>query len=96
MAPEIIDGGEMTMAADVYSLSIVFWELFVGCIRPYGKLGCEEIFNLVRASKRPKFPKSFNNEDLENIITEGWRAEPKKRTTLTEYEEFFCAELEKY
>eukprot|EP01117_Protostelium_nocturnum_P009177 TRINITY_DN3285_c0_g1_i1.p1 TRINITY_DN3285_c0_g1~~TRINITY_DN3285_c0_g1_i1.p1 ORF type:complete len:775 (+),score=256.10 TRINITY_DN3285_c0_g1_i1:283-2607(+) len=87
-APELYFGEAYTPASDIYSLSIIMWELVHRTItgfyaRPFGEfpLIVQELQIIIQVSKkglRPTIPLGCP-EDLASIITTCWNADPLKR-----------------
>ncbi len=70
------------MSADVYSLTIILFELFSG-IDPFpGHIG--QIFQKLLSDKRPAIPKDFPCH-LKGVVLLGWSKEPKMRPQLAEF-----------
>jgi serine/threonine protein kinase len=70
------------VSADVYSLSIIVFELFSG-IDPFpGTFG--QIFESKRLNRKPDMPKDFPSE-LKYCILNGWSKEAKNRPPLAEF-----------
>ena len=70
------------MSADVYSLSIIIFELFSG-IDPFpGHIG--QIFQAKMSDKKPVVPSGFPL-GLKELIPKGWSKEPKERPSIEEF-----------
>ena len=70
------------MSADIYSLSIIIFELFSG-IDPFpGHIG--QIFQAKMSNKHPDVPSDFPVA-LKELIFKGWSKEPKKRPPIEEF-----------
>ncbi len=64
------------MSADVYSLTIIIFELFSG-MNPFpGHIGV--VFEAKRLDKKPAVPSNFPL-DLKELVIQGWSKEPKER-----------------
>ncbi len=69
------------VSVDVYSLSIIIFELF-SSLDPFpGNLG--QIFEAKRLDRKPAMPSDFPPH-LKNFILCGWSKEPKNRPPLAE------------
>ena len=80
------------VSADVYSLSIIIFELFSG-IDPFpGSIG--QIFEAKRLDEKPVIPSDFPS-DLKELICRGWTKEPKKRPPIEEFKFAFNKMLPK-
>jgi serine/threonine protein kinase len=67
--------------ADVYSLSIIIYELFSG-IDPFpGNIF--QIFRAILSDKKPDMPTKFPS-NLKELICRGWSKEPKERPKIKE------------
>ncbi len=79
------------MSADVYSLTIIIFELFSG-IDPFpGHIG--QIFEAKRLDKKPAVPLNFPSA-LKELILLGWSKEPKERPQLAEFKSGLTAMLQ--
>ncbi|CAF3666009.1 unnamed protein product [Rotaria sp. Silwood1] len=81
-APELFASGKSTMASDVYSLGVVFWEVATRCI-PYEDANDIIIVTTVSAGNRPPIlvdiPSTFAA-----IISDSWNQDPSRRPTCRE------------
>lgn len=82
MAPERLLGGRLDSPVDVYALGITFYEVFTG-ETPLGAVDDSRLVELVVDRKvRPSKPPTLENglvEELWDLMTECWAAEPKDR-----------------
>ena len=70
------------MSADIYSLSVIIFELFSG-IDPFpGHIG--QIFQAKISNKKPEVPSNFP-VDLKEPISKGWSKEPNERPPIKEF-----------
>jgi hypothetical protein len=70
------------VSADIYSLTIIIFELFSG-VDPFpGNFG--QIFEAKRTDKKPAIPSDFPAE-LKELVIQGWSKEPKERPPLQEF-----------
>ncbi len=70
------------MSADIYSLTIIIFELFSG-IDPFpGHIG--QIFKAKMLDEKPKFPSDFPSE-LKELVSKGWSKIPTERPPLQEF-----------
>ena len=83
MAPEYLEQGIFTEKSDIYSLGILFWEIFMKDTVPYK--GVEEnVFLLGEVNqnkRRPEFTDDFDNE-IKTLIENCWSQEPDKRPKI--------------
>ena len=78
MAPEVLRNGRYNLQADVYSLSMVAWELLSGC-RPYLRYGLEEHRQVVCfGHERPKLLPGWSDW-LRGFFQWSWHADPSAR-----------------
>jgi serine/threonine protein kinase len=79
-------------SADVYSLSIIIFELFSG-IDPFpGHFA--QVFEAKRLDEKPVIPSNFPS-DLKELICRGWTKEPKDRPPIEEFKSAFNKMLPK-
>ena len=78
LAPEILSGEAPTQAADVYSLSLVLWEIFAGSA-PFDKTKFSEIDQLVLSGQRPFCPPGMI--PFQSLVEEGWSHDLTTRPT---------------
>ncbi len=80
LSPEIVDGRDADLRADVYSAGIILWELLCGRKLYAGKTDMETV-ELVRRSQVPP-PSSIRPEvddELERIVLKALARNPKRR-----------------
>lgn len=88
MAPEVIQGTNYNGKADVYSFSIIMYEILTDTI-PFPLFQNQEItlfqFNskIVNEKYRPEFTSPIK-ESLKKLIIQCWSADPKDRPTFEE------------
>ena len=71
------------VSADVYSLSIIIFELFTG-IDPFpGSIG--QIFEAKRLDEKPVIPSDFPS-DLRELVIQGWSKDPKERLPIQDFQ----------
>lgn len=85
MAPEFLIDGIFTNKSDIYSLAILFWEIFARDTVPYKNLN--EVNFLIGEpeilKKRPLMPKNINIE-IKELIESCWDVNPEKRPNIKE------------
>ncbi|CAF1272608.1 unnamed protein product [Adineta steineri] len=81
-APELFSGGKSSMATDVYSLGMVFFEIATRSI-PYENVNDIIIMNTVSVGNRPSIPVDVPST-FAAIIVDSWHQEPRKRPTCQE------------
>jgi len=92
MAPEVLLCKYYGLTADVYSFSILFWEI-LALKTPFETYDCDDHANLViRGGKRPKIPTSWPVWSKE-ILQEGWDSRPLVRPDFTRMCEILHGEL---
>lgn len=83
MAPEAFVELTLTKATDVYSLSVVFWEL-ITCKIPYEKRGFANIIWSVQIHKlRPDIPESCPIA-FRHLLEQGWHEDANRRPKAAE------------
>ncbi|HWS87061.1 MAG TPA: protein kinase [Pyrinomonadaceae bacterium] len=81
MAPEQLDGAEVTIKSDIYSLGLVLYEVFTGK-RAFEAGSLDELLRLRRSDTRPSSPSSFVKEIdplVERVILRCLERDPKNR-----------------
>lgn len=89
MAPELVtEKGKYTKAADVYSMAIVFWEIWAWKT-PYSKCGVQPFMipYKVKEGMREKILDHFP-EQYKSVIPLMWSADPKARPRAYEVSKF--------
>lgn len=84
MAPEVIENTNYTIKADVYSYSIIIWEI---CARktPYGDMSLQQIGYYVTVKKgRPDkaLIPSHTPQALIKLMEQCWDSEPNNRPSF--------------
>lgn len=78
-APELMEEGlQFGRSVDVFSLAIIFYELFSG-LDPFP--GCKTVVQVIAAllqDKRPDFPSNFP-DSIKDVIRKGWSKDPIDR-----------------
>ena len=81
VAPEILWGGKFTEAADVYSFSMVAWEILCRQV-PFQGMNPVQIGLAVREQKlRPPLPEDCS-PGLASLLRACWHDEPEKRPSF--------------
>jgi serine/threonine protein kinase len=70
------------VSADVYSLTIIIFELFSGNDPFPGTIG--QIFEAKRLDKKPNVPSDFPSH-LKELVLRGWSFNPKERPPVKEF-----------
>ncbi|KAL3880644.1 hypothetical protein ACJMK2_032868 [Sinanodonta woodiana] len=70
MAPELLDKGEITPKADVYSFGIILWEMFTRKL-PYENCSVFQILENIRKNRRPEIPSSCT-KGLRHLMERCW------------------------
>jgi serine/threonine protein kinase len=83
MAPEVVQCKNYGLSADVYSYSILFWEVFSGQ-NAFQKMDFNKHFEqVVLKEKRPPYRKSLSkfllSKQLETMMVNMWAANPSER-----------------
>ncbi|OHT11567.1 hypothetical protein TRFO_18926 [Tritrichomonas foetus] len=88
-APEVINGGMYDFKADVFSYSMVLWEMISG-VFPYYWLGNDKLAierSIISGVELPFQTKSNEpsvSEDLEELVRKCWSLDPEERYTFSE------------
>ncbi|XP_071087310.1 uncharacterized protein [Haliotis cracherodii] len=82
MAPELLQAGEVTLKADVYSFGLILWEMLTRKI-PYEGSSMFQILEKVRLNKRPEIPSECPVE-LAGFISRCWDNNPARRPVFKE------------
>jgi serine/threonine protein kinase len=78
MAPETYEDAEYTFSVDVYSFSLILYELLVGERVFPSTIASGDLMRRVLSGVRPKLPKSMRST-VKDIISRGWSVKPGKR-----------------
>eukprot|EP00002_Diphylleia_rotans_P018507 TRINITY_DN3581_c0_g1_i1.p1 TRINITY_DN3581_c0_g1~~TRINITY_DN3581_c0_g1_i1.p1 ORF type:complete len:2533 (-),score=428.58 TRINITY_DN3581_c0_g1_i1:64-7662(-) len=83
MAPEVILNQEYTRASDVYSFSIVMWEVFTRT-EPYeGEVAESVVLKVVQDEYRPALPSTtVMDEALQRLMIHGWEQDSSRRPSF--------------
>ncbi|BDA40615.1 probable LIM domain-containing serine/threonine-protein ki at C-terminar half [Coccomyxa sp. Obi] len=81
MAPELLQKGKMTRAADVYSFAMIMVELFT-CKRLFEGLAQQQIMFQVFSGQKPPLDREGMPEDYEQLIEDCWDDAPESRPTF--------------
>lgn len=89
LAPELYRGEKYTAASDMYSLSIIMWELITRCIagqytKPYVELSKAAAFAVIikvaKQGLRPTMPETVPRQ-LKHLLFQTWDSDPVNRPT---------------
>mmetsp|Transcript_11339 Transcript_11339/g.17544 ORF Transcript_11339/g.17544 Transcript_11339/m.17544 type:complete len:402 (+) Transcript_11339:150-1355(+) len=81
MAPEVATSRPYTLKADVYSFTMVIWQMLT-LVRPFERLRPDAFkAGVFMENKRPKINKKWPRE-LQVFLGEGWSPNPKERPTI--------------
>jgi hypothetical protein len=81
MAPEMLTDEEYSRAVDVYSFSLILYELLVGEAAFPATLGPGVLVEKVRSGARPLLPGDMDNT-VRGIISRCWSVDPSKRDSF--------------
>ncbi|KAK3588556.1 hypothetical protein CHS0354_027782 [Potamilus streckersoni] len=70
MAPELLDKGDITPKADVYSFGIILWEMFTRRL-PYENCSVFQVLENIRKNRRPDIPTSCT-KGLRHLMERCW------------------------
>lgn len=83
MAPEIMQGRDMTLQADVFSFSVLLWELLTLQI-PYGFVrSFQELFHKVVVQQERPFLKAISSRRLRAVFLRAWQPCPEDRPNFS-------------
>jgi len=84
MAPEVLSNLPYTDKADVYSFSLIIWEVLTGekFFEEY-KFNSQIEIQVVNHNTRPPIPNGMSN-NMKQLITQCWDVDPDKRPTCSE------------
>ncbi|OHT05341.1 hypothetical protein TRFO_05917 [Tritrichomonas foetus] len=82
MAPEVIEGGLYSLKADVFSYSMMLWEMYYGTY-PYSHLSTPETQMQIMNGVNLPYDKPISL-NLKKLIMDGYQSNPSKRPTFTE------------
>ena len=85
MAPEVIQGRNYNEKCDVYSWTIICWELFARK-KPYGNYCRTAIVFNVPNGKRPPFLQNFSDQ-IKSLLTVSWANDPNERPSMDQIEQ---------
>lgn len=86
VSPEVINGDDYTQPSDIYSFSLVLWEILAG-VQPFGKIKHqEEIRTLIKSGGRPFVPDQWASPKhawgkYVRLMKLGWHQDIKSRPT---------------
>ena len=88
-APELIKGNEYDLRVDVYSLSIILYEMFTGqkYALPKHKKSVANILDAIQSQVKPDMTTlGADMTPLVLLIGKGWSFDPSERPTLEEFQ----------
>lgn len=93
MAPEVALQQRYSSTCDVYSFSVLLWEM-LALERPYRKFRYEKDFStkVYVQGVRPQ-PRRNWSDSCKDLLTRGWESDPRKRLTIREVKERLYKEL---
>ena len=80
-APEVLCDFTYSTKSDVWSMGVVYWEIFSGGNRPYATLSTEQTAIYVAEGGRLEKP-PYCSHDLYTLMKYCWRQNPKDRPTI--------------
>uniref|UniRef100_F1L167 Tyrosine-protein kinase n=1 Tax=Ascaris suum TaxID=6253 RepID=F1L167_ASCSU len=86
-APESMVAFQYTPKTDVFSYSILLWEIFSDAAEPYAGLTCLEVKKMVSCGQRLKRPQCCPDE-MFKLMCRCWAQNPVKRYTMSEVVKF--------
>ena len=88
-APEVIEGSEYDLKADIYSLSTILYEIFMGqrYTMPKYKPSVANMLKVIKKHERSSMVELDDKyQPLAALIRKGWNPEPKDRPLLEQFE----------
>ena len=87
-APELIEGAEYDFSVDVYSLSVILYEIFSGQkFVLKSKKTQASVLKAIRTQERPDMEELGERfAPVVALIKRGWNVDAKERPSLTEFE----------
>eukprot|EP01130_Rhizamoeba_saxonica_P006105 TRINITY_DN2427_c0_g1_i2.p1 TRINITY_DN2427_c0_g1~~TRINITY_DN2427_c0_g1_i2.p1 ORF type:complete len:531 (+),score=108.05 TRINITY_DN2427_c0_g1_i2:255-1847(+) len=84
-SPEVLGGMAFSEKADIYSLGLVYWQLFTGTFQhPYSELKPNELVRkVVKENYRPQIPEDLP-PDISDLISQMWHEDPEVRPSSSE------------
>lgn len=82
-APEGLERNQFSTKSDVWSFSILLWEIATYGSSPYPKIELCQVFDHLRAGNRMEKPSGCPN-DVYNLMQKCWRWNPDERPTFKE------------
>jgi len=79
MSPEMIRGLSYTYSSDIYSLTMVLWEILT-CSPPFDEVPDEELTDVIMSGRTPDIPMDTPDE-FKQLLQQGWSREPAARPT---------------
>lgn len=97
MAPEYLQSGIFNEKSDIFSLGILFWEIFMKDTVPYKGIeeNCFLLGDFNCWNKRPNFTNNFD-ADLKALIELCWHKDPEQRPQIKNIIEKLKAVITKY
>jgi tRNA A-37 threonylcarbamoyl transferase component Bud32 len=104
MAPEVIKGGTYNELCDVYSFSIIMYEIITECFKPYEESLKKQKHTNVEflVATNPSFRPEISKKDFPNLgwcidlIKICWNQDPSKRMPFSEIVEILKTERKKF
>ncbi|VDM46210.1 unnamed protein product [Toxocara canis] len=88
-APESMVAFQYTPKTDVFSYSILLWEIFSDAAEPYVGLTCIEVKKMISCGKRLKKPQGCP-DDMFRLMNKCWEQNPEKRYSMSEVSATVC------
>jgi len=93
-APESLQYGKFSHQSDVWSLGIVFWELYSFGMIPYIGLGNLDIIDFIMKGKRLS-PPDICPEEIKKLMLQCWSFNPDERPTFSHINEVILSLIPK-
>ncbi|KAK8890673.1 hypothetical protein M9Y10_035458 [Tritrichomonas musculus] len=83
MAPELIEGNKYNRKVDIFSYSLLLWELYSNAVPYIDIQQRSKVLNAIVNKQRPPF-KAPCQPALQKLIRDGWKHEPSERPSFSE------------
>lgn len=80
-APEVLSGGQLSLASDVYAFGVLLYALFTNWM-PFHTLSNNELRRTVLSGMRPSIPERVP-PTMAELIRSCWAADPDDRPSFT-------------
>lgn len=93
-APEMLANYEFTFNTEIFSFSMLMWEILAWKLNPYAQLNSNAVKDYVIAGGREKLPKKCPTS-MKNLVSHMWAQNPEDRPTIEAVNQMLSSDLEK-